>query len=154
MTDQPSYQTEAASPSQFPTASEPTAPPPCTDSTVLEIQTSPLSHDSTIMLAGALTAMTCDRLLETIELGLEHGPQRIVLDLRGVQSIDDSGARALLISHLRASDQGTQLRLAPGSAAVQHAIDSLHGPFVYTDDEPASGAETIPAGQSRVGDSG
>jgi anti-anti-sigma factor len=154
MTDQLSYQTEATSPSQFPTASEPTFPPPCTDSTVLEIQTSSLSHDSTIMLAGALTAMTCDRLLETVERALEHGPQRIVLDLRGVQSIDDSGVRALLISHLRASDQRTQLRLAPGSAAVQQVIDALDCPFVYIDGEPISGAEPIPAGQSRVGDSG
>jgi anti-anti-sigma regulatory factor len=98
--------------------------------------------------------MTCDRLLETVELALEHGPQRLVLDLRGVLSIEHSGVRALLISHLRASDQRTQLRLALGSAAIQQVIDAHDCPFAYTDGEPASGAEPILAAQSRVGDRG
>lgn len=87
--------------------------------------------DTTIVLHGVLSAAVCARLSETVQIALDQKRERIVLDLRGIEHVGMIGVHALLLAHLRASDELTELLLIPASPAVQRVIDAAHGPFVY-----------------------
>jgi anti-anti-sigma regulatory factor len=92
------------------------------------------AHDmTTIALHGVLSATACARLAETVQIALDQKTDRIVLDLEGIERIDLAGVHALLLAHLRASDELTELLLIPASPAAQRMIDAAHGPFVYVD---------------------
>jgi anti-anti-sigma regulatory factor len=86
---------------------------------------------TTIALHGVLSATACARLAETVQLALDQNIDRIVLDLKGIERIDLAGVHALLLAHLRASDELTELLLIPASPAAQRMIDAAYGPFVY-----------------------
>jgi anti-anti-sigma factor len=84
-----------------------------------------------IELRGELKLETGARLGEAIAGALEDDAELIVLDLSRLESIDRSGVHAILLAHLRASDQLKQLVIVPGPAAVQEVFDSIEGPFSY-----------------------
>lgn len=84
---------------------------------------------TTIVLRGVLSPAACDRLAETVQRTIDQKGNRIVLDLTGIEFIDLAGVRVLLLAHLRASDEFTELLLLPALPAVQSVIDAIHGPF-------------------------
>jgi anti-anti-sigma regulatory factor len=87
--------------------------------------------NTTIALHGVLSAADCAQLSETVQIALDQRRERIVLDLRGIQHVGMAGVHALILAHLRASDELRELLLIPASPAVQHVIDAADGPFVY-----------------------
>jgi hypothetical protein len=48
-------------------------------------------------------------------------------------AIDRDAVLTILLAHLRASDQRTQLLIIPGRPAVQDALAAIQGPFKYLD---------------------
>jgi anti-anti-sigma regulatory factor len=100
---------------------------------LFDVNVNSSAYATTIALRGALTATACDRLADTVERALDKNVETVVLDLRGIEVVDLAGVHVMLVAHLRASDQLSQLLLVPGLPAVQRVIDPLQGPFVYID---------------------
>lgn len=86
-----------------------------------------------LVLTGELTRRTADPLAEVLEAALEARAERIVLDLSGLEHIDRVGVHAILLAHLRCSDQQRALLIVPGPSAVQDVFDAVGGPFDYVD---------------------
>jgi anti-anti-sigma regulatory factor len=84
-------------------------------------------------LAGLLDRSSCDLLAATLEQAIDAGVDEIVLDLSDVVAIDRAAVLTILLAHLRASDQQTQLLIVPGRPAVQDALAAIRGPFTYLD---------------------
>lgn len=85
-----------------------------------------------IQLRGALSGRTRDPLTDALEDALEDGSKLIVLDLRGLHSIDMAGLDTILTAHLRAGDELKCLVIVPGSPQIQRVLDASQGPFLYT----------------------
>jgi anti-anti-sigma factor len=84
-----------------------------------------------IELSGELELETGAPVGAALGKALEDDAERIVLDLSRLESIDRSGLHAILLAHLRASDQLKQFVIVPGPTAVQDAFDTIEGPFSY-----------------------
>jgi anti-anti-sigma factor len=100
-------------------------------STLFDLDVSFADDVMTVTLHGVLSATACDRLAEPLQRFLDRGGERIVLDLRGLERIELAGIHTLLLAHLRASDELTELLLIPSTPAVQRVLDASGGPFVY-----------------------
>jgi anti-anti-sigma regulatory factor len=83
-----------------------------------------------VELCGELTLET-GALAEALGKALEDGAERVILDLSRLESIDHSSLHAILLAHLRASDQLKQFVVVPGPSAVQEVFDTIEGPFSY-----------------------
>jgi anti-sigma B factor antagonist len=83
-------------------------------------------------LEGELDLASVGELERQLELALATNPQRVVLDLRRLSFIDSSGLRAIIHADTHAREQGAQLVLRPGGAAIQRvfeltgALNALH----------------------------
>jgi anti-anti-sigma factor len=84
-----------------------------------------------IELRGELKLETGAPLGEALGKALEDDAEKIVLDLSRLESIDRSGLHAILVAHLRASDQLKQFVIVPGPTAVQEVFNAIEGPFSY-----------------------
>ncbi|HEY5319019.1 MAG TPA: STAS domain-containing protein, partial [Solirubrobacteraceae bacterium] len=85
-----------------------------------------------IEVSGTLNAGTGTVLVDALDDALEGDAGQIVLDLSGLASIDHAGLGAVLIAHLRASDELKRLAIVPGPDPVQRVFDAVQGPFLYT----------------------
>jgi anti-anti-sigma regulatory factor len=88
-----------------------------------------------VELAGRLDHSCCDLLAATLQQAIDTGVDRIVLDLSEVVAVDRAAVLAILLAHLRASDQRTQFLIVPGRRSVQEALEAIRGPFTYVDPE-------------------
>ena len=61
-------------------------------------------------------------LRETVRNFLEHGHNRILLNLEGVDFIDSAGLGELVRSHASIRSRGGQLKLVNPSASVHHLL--------------------------------
>jgi anti-anti-sigma factor len=84
-----------------------------------------------IELCGELKLETAAPLGAALGEALEDDAEKIVLDLSRLESIDRSGLHAILLAHLRASDQLKQFVIVPGPTAVQEVFNAIEGPFSY-----------------------
>jgi anti-anti-sigma factor len=101
-------------------------------SALLDIDVRTFGDRLVIELSGELRDAMCGSLAEVLEGALERRQHAIVLDLRSLDAIDQSGVHAILLACLRASDDHKEFLIEPGPPAVQHAFDIIDGPFRYT----------------------
>ncbi len=77
-------------------------------------------------LAGELDLASVPTLEHAVENAtLEHATE-IVLDLRGLEFIDSTGLRAILLQDKRSAERGQTFALVRGSEQVQRLMDVTH----------------------------
>jgi anti-sigma B factor antagonist len=89
----------------------------------LSLETSIDGRAAVIAVSGELDlagAVALEQELSRIELELDGA---VVLDLRGVEFMDSSGLRLIVVSMQRARSHGRRLALVPGSEQVMRVFD-------------------------------
>jgi anti-sigma B factor antagonist len=86
----------------------------------LTVDTRQQGETAVIALAGELDLAGAPSLER--ELGLVEAPA-LVVDLRGLEFMDSSGLRAIVVSAQRAQDAGRRFALIPGAAQVMRVFD-------------------------------
>lgn len=76
-----------------------------------------------VCLYGELDMSTADVLDRELARVAEAEPERIVLDLSGLDFLDSSGLRSLLRAHTRAREDGGRLTLLRGRPEVQRVFE-------------------------------
>ncbi|MBA3369836.1 MAG: STAS domain-containing protein [Thermoleophilaceae bacterium] len=107
--------------------------------TSFDLETSREGAQARLTLFGELDIAAAPRLdAELTELEPE-GPDRIVLDLRGLTFLDSTGLRSLLGADARAREAGRSLTLIQGPDVVQRvfSITGLDGRLDIVEDEAA-----------------
>lgn len=111
-----------------------------------ETTSSPLHIDirrdgrtTVLRLTGELDMATADVLRHHILLALgQHDPDRLLLDLTGLEFADSSGLAAMVWAHRLLTERGRQLRLyrpQPGVRRVLH-VTGLHTRLHITETPP------------------
>jgi anti-sigma B factor antagonist len=75
-----------------------------------------------VALSGELDISTGLRLQESLERIAEEKPERIVIDLRGLQFMDSTGLRILIGADARAREEGRHVALVRGNDMVQRVL--------------------------------
>jgi anti-sigma B factor antagonist len=76
-----------------------------------------------VSLAGELD-LSCTRQMEERFAEIDvQAPARVVVDLGGLEFIDSSGLRMLLLADARAREHGYELVLCPGREPVQRVFE-------------------------------
>jgi anti-sigma B factor antagonist len=78
---------------------------------------------SILWLSGELDIATSALLDRELHAAEATGPQRVVVDLAGLQFIDSIGLRTLLQAHERASGNGHQLALRQAPRVVKRLLE-------------------------------
>jgi anti-anti-sigma factor len=86
-----------------------------------------LGIDYNLRLSGELTQATVGRFEKAIRGALEASPQEIVVDLTGIDSIDDTGLTALLKAHLRSRQRGRPIKFVPSDHEVVKQVVAVTG---------------------------
>ena len=89
----------------------------------LEITTSDLGGDSTLVLRGEVDLGTAPLLRAEMSRLADAGRTRIRLDLRDVGFMDSQGIHVLAEAHKRLSTTGGALRLIAPSEAVRRLLE-------------------------------
>jgi anti-sigma B factor antagonist len=76
-----------------------------------------------LSLSGELDIATSDLLDRELHAAEATGPQRVVVDLAGLQFIDSIGLRTLVRAHERATGNGHQLSLRQAPRAVKRLLE-------------------------------
>jgi anti-anti-sigma factor len=105
--------------------------------TNLEVDTEERSGELVIRFSGDLDLACFDEVNELLTTSLSDGHHSVRIDLRGLQFIDSTGIRLLLVAHERAHSNGHQLRIIRGSEQVQRvfALTDLDARLPFCDDE-------------------
>jgi anti-sigma B factor antagonist len=89
----------------------------------LRCETSIDGDVATIRFEGELDLATAPDAESAIERAEEeHGPAKIVLDLRGMRFLDSTGLRLILAADSRARRVGHRLHIVPGPEAVHRVF--------------------------------
>jgi anti-sigma B factor antagonist len=89
----------------------------------LEVLQDASDAGTTIRLSGELDISTAGELERVLgELELPGGPDRIVMDLRGLRFMDSTGLRLLVTADLRLRREGRELALVPGPEPVHRVF--------------------------------
>ena len=90
-----------------------------------------------IRLSGELDLSAFDRVEQVLTDAQSDGDRIVWIDLRGLEFIDSSGIRLLLVAHRRAQRNGHELRIIRGSERIQRifALTDLDGRLPFCDDE-------------------
>jgi len=108
-----------------------------------------LPFDVKVSRSGEATVLVFDGDLDLIAVpvadeALERAQREtrtVVLDLRSLRFMDSSGLRVVLSAQRRASQDGTRLLVAPGTAGVRRVFDlSGVGALIELVDEPPGAA--------------
>lgn len=94
---------------------------------MVQLQISRIDNVTVIEAVGRLVSPAEAALQETLFDEIERGNANLVLDLSGVDFIDEAGLRALLQVYKRAREMAGSLRLAQPSQPV-HAVLRDTGP--------------------------
>lgn len=87
------------------------------------------ARDGTLAVAGDLdasSAATLERALEPFESGEATSPDGahpVVIDVRGVEFVDSSGLRALVVASLRAGRRGTRVVLNNAGPSLTRLLE-------------------------------
>jgi anti-anti-sigma factor len=92
-----------------------------------------LRIDYTLRLSGELTQATVGRFEKAIRAALDASPREIVVDLTGIDSIDDTGLTALLKAHLRSRQRGRPITFVPSDHEVVKQVVAVTGTDEITD---------------------
>ena len=90
-----------------------------------------------LSLYGELDIAAADDFEAALEELERNGPQRILLDMRGLSFLDSTGLRALLAADTRARGAGRRLIILQGPEAVRRVfeITGLEERLELVDDE-------------------
>jgi anti-anti-sigma factor len=89
----------------------------------LQISSAPADGGVKVSLQGELDLASARQLEERFVALDEQAPARVVIDLGGLQFIDSSGLRVLLLADARARERGYELVLLPGQEPVQRVFE-------------------------------
>lgn len=89
----------------------------------LQISSSPIDGAVKVILQGELDLASAHQMEEHFAAIDEQAPARVVIDLAGLEFIDSSGLRVLLLADARARERGYELVLLPGPDSVQRVFE-------------------------------
>ena len=89
----------------------------------LEISSVLVDGAAQVTLQGELDLASARQMEEHLASLDEQGPSRVVVDLTGLEFIDSSGLRVLLLADARARERGYELVLLPGQEPVQRVFE-------------------------------
>ena len=95
------------------------------------------------MVRGPIDVAGCARLSSAVNEALRDGPERLLLDLRGVERIDRAALAVLVIARRRAQRLGIKLKLLCDVPSALKAL-SLSGLDCTFDAYSASGSALDP----------
>jgi anti-anti-sigma regulatory factor len=81
-----------------------------------------------LRLSGELTAANVRLFETTVRIAVQASPRVIVIDLRGIDLIDDHGRTALMKAHLRAKQRGHVIKFVPADHEVVREIIGFTDP--------------------------
>jgi anti-anti-sigma factor len=82
-----------------------------------------LAIDHCLRLYGELTQATVRDFEKALRAVLQASPRKIVVDLNGVDHVDEAGLTALLKAHLRSRRHGLPIEFVPSDhAAVKQVV--------------------------------
>lgn len=86
-----------------------------------------LEIDHCLRLSGELTHATVRDFDKAIGAAFQASPQEIVIDLAGLDQIDEAGLTALLKAHLRSRRHGLPIKFVPEEHAAVKQVVAVTG---------------------------
>jgi anti-sigma B factor antagonist len=86
-----------------------------------------LEIDHDLRLSGELVRATVGDFDQAIRAALKTSPREIIVDLTGVEFIDDTGLTALLKAHLRSRQHGSPIRFMPADHEAVRQLVAVTG---------------------------
>jgi anti-anti-sigma factor len=83
--------------------------------------------DYCLRLSGELVQGSVGQFEKAIRAALKASPREIVVDLTGVDSIDETGLTALLKAHLRSRQLGLRIRFVPSDHEAVRQVVTVTG---------------------------
>ena len=102
-----------------------------------EVDTEQRSGEMAIRLSGDLDLSSFDAVDEVLASAQSNSNSSVRIDLRGLEFIDSSGIRLLLVAHERAQSNGHGLCIIRGSERIQRVftLTDLDGRLPFCDDD-------------------
>jgi anti-anti-sigma factor len=94
--------------------------PPAQSGGVLEV-------DLGLRLSGELVRATVPDFEKAIRLALQASPQEIVVDMTGIERVDEAGLTALLKAHLRSRQRGLPISFVPSDHEAVKQLVTVTG---------------------------
>lgn len=92
--------------------------------TLLSFKTTVTGDVAVIALAGELDVSASGLLDQEIDrVAADHEPAALVLDLSGLEFMDSTGLRLVVLADARSREQGRRLALVRGSEDVQRVFE-------------------------------
>jgi anti-sigma B factor antagonist len=115
-----------------------------------EMDTEERSGELVVRLSGDLDLAALDAV-DTALAQAQAGHSSVQVDLRGLEFIDSTGIRLLLIAHKRAKKKGDQFCVIRGSERIQRllALTDLDQKLRFCEDETWLSDVDFPARSSR-----
>jgi anti-anti-sigma factor len=86
-----------------------------------------LEVDYQLRLFGELNETTVGGFEKAIRAALQASPREIVVDLTGIDLIDDAGLTALLKAHLRGRQHGRPIKFVPSDHEAVRQVVAITG---------------------------
>jgi anti-anti-sigma factor len=88
----------------------------------LEVKVEDRGRDHVVSLSGELDLASAPALVETLAAESADGA-RVVLDLRGLEFMDSTGLRSILMAAKAAHERGVAFALVKGPSAVHRVFE-------------------------------
>jgi anti-sigma B factor antagonist len=89
----------------------------------LQIESAPRGDTIVVSLRGELDLTSTPVFERELRAAEETSPRRVVIDLSGLEFMDSTGLRALLLARDRAQSDGHELALRRGPRQVQRVLE-------------------------------
>jgi anti-anti-sigma factor len=86
-----------------------------------------LEVDLGVRLSGELVRATVPDFEKAIRLALQASPQEIVVDMTGIDRVDEAGLTALLKAHLRSRQRGLPISFVPSDHEAVKQLVAVTG---------------------------
>jgi anti-anti-sigma factor len=86
-----------------------------------------LEVDLGVRLSGELIRDTVREFEKTIRLAMQASPREIVVDMTGIDRIDEAGLTVLLKAHLRSRQRGLPIRFVPADHEAVKQVAAVTG---------------------------
>jgi anti-anti-sigma factor len=93
--------------------------------TLLDVSTQPVAGGVALVLSGELDISVTERVQRELERIEEGRPGILVLDLAGLEFIDSSGMRLVMLAEQRARRDGRRLAVVPGDGTARRLLRRL-----------------------------
>lgn len=86
-----------------------------------------LGMEFCLRLSGELAGAGVGNLEKALRAALQASPTEIVVDLSGVELVDEAGLTALLKAHLRSRQRGLPIRFEPSDHEAVRQLEAVTG---------------------------